>query len=806
MLNICFNNKNIYRYLKQKMRGGLFLLNSILKEKRINLKSTFMKLILSYILLTALILCISVSALYSAYKKQMFEQTDYTSQKLISQASYYMQYNLSWSKTFIYQLYLDSDIYNLMYSPVQSGKNTSAGLFKLQQAVSSAPSIQSIYVYNNYTKTFMTSYGKAESLGGFYDKDIINILKTGDETYSTKFIPRKINYYTGKSVKSEKHILSVVLQNVKNGDSGMPEGALVLNLNADNLNDYYKIMSKNNFNLLVTGMDERVIFSADNNKFLGRISDDSYMKRIVESPGIKGSFTARVGSKNSIINYYKSPNLQLVFIDVTPYDSILESLNNMVMSLLLIFIVLFILGLVFAFVSSKIIYSPLGKIVKAVKSYEKPEGRVAVNEFEYLSVAFNKLINEPITLKKLSKEDIKFMRTQLIEGLLMKAVPDMPFLKVKFEELDINLSQENSIVVLFKLDRIKKLSEKMNADEIQEIIRAVRICSTETIRRFFRNEAVIIEDSTAVVISIPDGLTKDVWDKLIDSVELVQKQIQECYDVTLTSSIGKECKRVNLVGDSYKSACDCMNYRFKYGDGTVLYHEKITNDITEEYKYDESFEENIFNCVKLGNLKQAESCLDKMIQTIKKYSYSDMILSATQLTVNSQKLVNNLYHMSRKNIYMDPKEFQNSFDRFETIDDAREWLVELYKTTIQFLKDKKSNRKSDSLRKDVTKYIEENFCDSLLTPETIAEYIGISPNYLRTIFKEKENMSISSYIGECRYKKARELLETSDMNVNEIAAAVGYTNANYFYTAFKKHFGVSPNQYRLNLKFKSEVN
>jgi AraC-like DNA-binding protein len=33
----------------------------------------------------------------------------------------------------------------------------------------------------------------------------------------------------------------------------------------------------------------------------------------------------------------------------------------------------------------------------------------------------------------------------------------------------------------------------------------------------------------------------------------------------------------------------------------------------------------------------------------------------------------------------------------------------------------------------------------------------------------------------------------------EISDRVGFTNYNYFYTAFKKFYGISPNKYRLNL-------
>lgn len=43
---------------------------------------------------------------------------------------------------------------------------------------------------------------------------------------------------------------------------------------------------------------------------------------------------------------------------------------------------------------------------------------------------------------------------------------------------------------------------------------------------------------------------------------------------------------------------------------------------------------------------------------------------------------------------------------------------------------------------------------------------------------------------------AQNLLETTDYNISEVAAAVGYDNALYFSRLFRKHIGVSPSEYR----------
>lgn len=60
-------------------------------------------------------------------------------------------------------------------------------------------------------------------------------------------------------------------------------------------------------------------------------------------------------------------------------------------------------------------------------------------------------------------------------------------------------------------------------------------------------------------------------------------------------------------------------------------------------------------------------------------------------------------------------------------------------------------------------------------------------------------MTPAQYIQSLRMTNAQYLLEQSANNVSEIANIVGYDNPLYFSRLFKKHFGVSPAQYRKQL-------
>ena len=62
--------------------------------------------------------------------------------------------------------------------------------------------------------------------------------------------------------------------------------------------------------------------------------------------------------------------------------------------------------------------------------------------------------------------------------------------------------------------------------------------------------------------------------------------------------------------------------------------------------------------------------------------------------------------------------------------------------------------------------------------------------------KEYCNMSFVEYVSLVRVKKAKELFDTTDMTIAEIAIQVGYADPNYFTRVFKKLTGQTPSGYR----------
>lgn len=84
----------------------------------------------------------------------------------------------------------------------------------------------------------------------------------------------------------------------------------------------------------------------------------------------------------------------------------------------------------------------------------------------------------------------------------------------------------------------------------------------------------------------------------------------------------------------------------------------------------------------------------------------------------------------------------------------------------------------------------------------LCQYSGLSPAKLQEGFKSMHGTTVSDFIRNLRLDKAESLFLNTDYNVSEVVYMVGIVSRSYFCKIFKQKFGVTPNQFRKNIKKK----
>lgn len=99
---------------------------------------------------------------------------------------------------------------------------------------------------------------------------------------------------------------------------------------------------------------------------------------------------------------------------------------------------------------------------------------------------------------------------------------------------------------------------------------------------------------------------------------------------------------------------------------------------------------------------------------------------------------------------------------------------------------------------EVVRYVEEHLHEPLQLKD-LAEHLHMNASYLSALFKEQTGLTFSEYLMRRRVQRAKELLSSTQMTIQEIADATGYQTDKYFVKVFRSLEGISPGQYRKQL-------
>ncbi len=99
-------------------------------------------------------------------------------------------------------------------------------------------------------------------------------------------------------------------------------------------------------------------------------------------------------------------------------------------------------------------------------------------------------------------------------------------------------------------------------------------------------------------------------------------------------------------------------------------------------------------------------------------------------------------------------------------------------------------------RLDLARTFLDTHYDTPITIEGISQEIALSPYYFIRLFYRRYGQTPHQYLIRRRISKAKELLQSSDLSITEICAAVGFESLGSFSALFRRESGLSPSSYR----------
>lgn len=264
--------------------------------------------------------------------------------------------------------------------------------------------------------------------------------------------------------------------------------------------------------------------------------------------------------------------------------------------------------------------------------------------------------------------------------------------------------------------------------------------------------------------------------------EVIERNLFENEILTKENEILKNTKERIQLKDALQKAHN------------LLINKKIfvtTEDTLEiEYDYPFSMEKQLQYAIKSFNRES----LDNIINRNKINFISSKNIVKEMITVLIRTTLTDF--ANDKVIVELRKKYYEKLSLGKTNDDNWKILHEFCLESIDQLKSL-LQKDSKNLIANVNKYLEANFKEDI-SLNHIANVFFVSPNYLSSLFNEKNNMSLSDYIQILRIEKAKDYLINTNLKIKDIGKRVGYNNSSYFINVFKKLVAMTPNEYRIS--------
>ena len=145
----------------------------------------------------------------------------------------------------------------------------------------------------------------------------------------------------------------------------------------------------------------------------------------------------------------------------------------------------------------------------------------------------------------------------------------------------------------------------------------------------------------------------------------------------------------------------------------------------------------------------------------------------------------------QSNISLLHRDYTDVLRNFDHIRHILRDILYVYQVECRF----DSNQVADERIVQALKIMHRQFGNGVKVAE-IAEEVHLSyPHFLR-LFEKNTRMTPIEYLNRIKLERAKTLLDTSNLLIEEIAEECGFQNLYYFSNFFKKETGVSPKEYR----------
>ena len=188
---------------------------------------------------------------------------------------------------------------------------------------------------------------------------------------------------------------------------------------------------------------------------------------------------------------------------------------------------------------------------------------------------------------------------------------------------------------------------------------------------------------------------------------------------------------------------------------------------------------------------ESEESLRSLLQSAPNAQYSEIVFDIMKIILHSCaesiQEQNELKLIPYRQNEMSLQDYPDTLAAFADLRELSDFLLDQH--------GKRADKRQQGVVCEVNDYIKMHLSDDLSLTR-LADIMHFHPVYLSRIYKENAGIGLSEHIAELRLDAACCMLRDTKLKIQKIAQDTGFASSGYFARFFRKHKGISPQEYR----------
>jgi len=576
-----------------------------------------------------------------------------------------------------------------------------------------------------------------------------------------------------------------------------PQGLIVVRISASDIRDALMsgIPANRNYVLDRTGAD--ILATAEVKEGFREINRTIANKLVEDSENKQGLFNTRLGSEEVAVIYRSSGYNGWTYVSIISIGELTRETRKITQLTLIVCAAILLIVLVVALYGSRRMYRPIQNLLDVAIDHNVNAQSIHSknDELEFIKVSIQSLAVSRNQMEQLMLGQAGQLKEFFVFKLFTGQLSENDYL-LRTAKFGFPSGWKRLGVLTLQIDNLQET--KYQEQDRELLLYAVNNIAQELLPAQLRFTPILLNQSQVTLVATDAEEPAKVKNALYQAAESIKRNAEHYLKIQVSIGISKSYASLTDTVKAYGESLSALKSRISLGPDIIVHYEDVENNPGADsyvYTHLQVLEEQLVYALReMQPDKAAELFRQYLDALLHKDGYlHEHHIILLQLISRILQIVQD-QGISIKKVFEDESAVQRLL-HLQTREEIQHWFESrLFASLIQVLSDK-SEMQYVKIADRLVRMIQERY-DQEITLESCAEALNYHPIYLSRVFKKEIGTTFSEYLSDYRLKKAKVMLETTDMKISEIGERIQYKSISAFIRSFRKMCDVTPGQYR----------